>query len=61
MQGIENANATLRADAIPTASRMIGRLTPTDFSIRFASIMVATPPKAPVPIEKMMEATAGET
>ena len=51
----------LRADAIDTASSNMPMFTPSVRSIRFASIMDAIPPSAPVPRENMIVATAGET
>lgn len=51
----------LRADATDTANSSMPIFTPSVRSIRFANIMDATPPNAPVPREKMMVATAGET
>lgn len=55
------AKITFKADAIPTAANRIGRDTPSVRSIRFANMIEATPPSIPVPREKIIDATAGET
>ena len=59
--GIASANPMFNADAIDTASSNIPMFTPSVRSILFARIIEAIPPSAPVPKEKIIVATAGET